>query len=217
MLPVRESYLRAIALSLEDQEFSGSAAPLSQLNDEESRFQKHTSEASRASSNATQDIGQPQNPEATRSSTPQSVTEDFRSQRQVMERERLARLARLRSEHGKPDEGRDWISREPSPNKRQRLTVTRTNDGDRSSPPSSSTSASSSPSGVTNVAKGKERPPDGNLPALGQIFWDGELRPTANRHCQPRKDGKSTFRLTEILGPVSRTLLTSAVGLICIL
>ncbi|KAI6134262.1 tyrosyl-DNA phosphodiesterase I [Pisolithus croceorrhizus] len=34
-----------------------------------------------------------------------------------------------------------------------------------------------------------------------QLFWDGELRPTATLHSIPRQDGKPTFKLTEVLGP----------------
>ncbi|KAI6160265.1 hypothetical protein EDD17DRAFT_1834005 [Pisolithus thermaeus] len=37
-----------------------------------------------------------------------------------------------------------------------------------------------------------------------QLFWDGELRPTATLHSVPRQDGKPTFKLTEILGPKSQ-------------
>jgi tyrosyl-DNA phosphodiesterase 1 len=36
----------------------------------------------------------------------------------------------------------------------------------------------------------------------GPFFWDGEYRPTANMHSQPRKDGKLTFRISEIIGEV---------------
>jgi hypothetical protein len=39
-----------------------------------------------------------------------------------------------------------------------------------------------------------------NVETADQLFWDGEVRPIANKHSYPRKDGKPTFRLTEILG-----------------
>ncbi|KAF8553316.1 phospholipase D/nuclease [Imleria badia] len=39
------------------------------------------------------------------------------------------------------------------------------------------------------------------VPVIDQLFWDGELRPTANKHSQPREDDKATFRLSEVLGP----------------
>ena len=37
----------------------------------------------------------------------------------------------------------------------------------------------------------------------GEMFWDGELRQTANMHVDKEKDTKPVFRLTEILGEVS--------------
>jgi tyrosyl-DNA phosphodiesterase-1 len=57
-------------------------------------------------------------------------------------------------------------------------------------------------------------------PEGGEVFWDGELRQTANKHVEPRRngeDGKPVFRLSQIIGDVrskfplpnpSRTLLT---------
>jgi tyrosyl-DNA phosphodiesterase-1 len=37
---------------------------------------------------------------------------------------------------------------------------------------------------------------------VDELFWDGALRPIANMHANPRKDGQPTFRLTEVLGKV---------------
>ncbi|KAG7442445.1 phospholipase D/nuclease [Guyanagaster necrorhizus] len=41
------------------------------------------------------------------------------------------------------------------------------------------------------------------IPLTGQLFFEGEIRPTATRLAEPRQDRKATFRLTEILGPKS--------------
>ncbi len=40
------------------------------------------------------------------------------------------------------------------------------------------------------------------VPLTDQLFFEGEIRPTATRLAEPRQDRKATFRLTEILGPV---------------
>ncbi|KAK0455791.1 tyrosyl-DNA phosphodiesterase-domain-containing protein [Desarmillaria tabescens] len=39
------------------------------------------------------------------------------------------------------------------------------------------------------------------IPLTDQLFFEGEIRPTATRFAEPRQDRKATFRLTEILGP----------------
>ncbi|KAK0231472.1 tyrosyl-DNA phosphodiesterase-domain-containing protein [Armillaria fumosa] len=41
------------------------------------------------------------------------------------------------------------------------------------------------------------------IPLTDQLFFEGEIRPTATRLAEPRQDRKATFRLTEILGPKS--------------
>ena len=40
------------------------------------------------------------------------------------------------------------------------------------------------------------------IPTSDQIFWEGEVRQIANKHAEPREDGRPTFRLTDILGKV---------------
>ncbi|KNZ71939.1 hypothetical protein J132_05214 [Termitomyces sp. J132] len=46
-----------------------------------------------------------------------------------------------------------------------------------------------------------------NVSTINPLFWNGELRQTATQHGEPRKDGKKTFRLTEILGNKSELAL----------
>ncbi|KAK0448032.1 tyrosyl-DNA phosphodiesterase-domain-containing protein [Armillaria borealis] len=45
--------------------------------------------------------------------------------------------------------------------------------------------------------------PSAPVPLTDQLFFEGEIRPTATRLAEPRQDRKTTFRLTEILGPKS--------------
>lgn len=122
-----------------------------------------------------------------------------------MEKERLERQKRLRPEVHKSDgNGTDGDEEElrASPAKRQHL---------------------SSSSGrlfndvrnytVPSISSAKDSPPAQGISTIDQVFWDGELRQTANRHAEPRKDGRPTFRLTEILGKVRLTFSTTKFSL----
>ncbi|THU77695.1 hypothetical protein K435DRAFT_877517 [Dendrothele bispora CBS 962.96] len=44
---------------------------------------------------------------------------------------------------------------------------------------------------------------NGNQVENGELFWNGELRPTAVQGAEPREDEKPTIRLTQILGKKS--------------
>lgn len=125
-----------------------------------------------------------------RTSTPSG---SFLSDRAQMERERLARQKR---HYGEDHESTSL------PIKRQRSSDSRTDE--RSSTLVSSSSVSSSSSG-TSISEDKPqgKAPNAKIPVVDQVFWDGELRPTANLRSEPRQDGKPTFRLSEVLGPVS--------------
>ncbi|EPQ56055.1 phospholipase D/nuclease [Gloeophyllum trabeum ATCC 11539] len=61
------------------------------------------------------------------------------------------------------------------------------------SPSSSSAPPAKSATGMAYTA------PSGSEP----LFWDGELRQTANKHVDPKKDTQPTFRLSEIIGKKS--------------
>ena len=152
--------------------------------------------------------------EESTSSTPQpqpqsNAAPSFLSERAQMEKERLERQKRLRPEAHEGDRNGADDKEEPElrepPAKRQHL---------------------SSSSGrlfndvrnytVPSIFSAKGNPPTEGIPTIDQVFWDGELRQTANRHAEPRKDGRPTFRLTEILGQVRLTFSTtgSSSGLI---
>jgi tyrosyl-DNA phosphodiesterase-1 len=106
---------------------------------------------------------------------------NFLSERALMEQERLERQKRLR-----PDTSFDEKEQQES-SKRLHVSETRVNGKAKSKAAVSASSSSFSSSAV---------------PTIDQLFWEGEVRQIANRHAEPRKDGRPTFRLTEVLGKV---------------
>ncbi|KAI6134297.1 tyrosyl-DNA phosphodiesterase-domain-containing protein [Pisolithus croceorrhizus] len=123
----------------------------------------------------------------------------FLTERAQLERERLDRLKRQRGE-----ENQDEMS--SSSTKRQNLSTLRSHTDERTPTPSTSSASSSKASSSVNNQKATAvaKPAVSTNPVVDQLFWDGELRPTANLHSMPRQDGKPTFRLTEVLGPKSQ-------------
>ena len=187
--------VRAIALSLQE---SNSTQPreiisISDSEDEgEDHFQsqlQRTIEASKAntSRSTTQSVLKPESTQSTRS-TPAG---NFLSERAQMERERLERLKRVRGQD--TDEDRSLTTA-----KRQHISSSEVHTDSRANTVSSAYSVSSGSSTVPHMASAARD----TIPTSAQLFWEGELRPTANKHCQPRQDGRPTFRLTEVLGPV---------------
>ena len=102
----------------------------------------------------------------------------FLYERAKLERERLERQKRLR-----PDSAR------ASP---------MVEDSDDEEPPAKRQNTSSASSVHSATSSNSRRP----VQPQTQFFWNGELRQTATKHADPRKDGCPTFRLTEILGQV---------------
>lgn len=156
-------------------------------DDDETKFQREIERAIEASKSSrstpgTESVGS----SAMQVQEPPSA---FMSERAIMERERLARQKRLRKEAGLDDE--DDLSA-----KRQHLP---------------SEGSSSLPSSPEIPSKGKSKATHSatstNVPTIDQIFWEGEVRQIANKHAEPREDGRPTFRLTEILGKVCRCAL----------
>lgn len=124
---------------------------------------------------------------------------DFLLERAQMERERLARQKRLRPDKSTTidDEAEEDEELRGPPTKRRQISrscgMRAVND---------STSLSSQRCvGALQVSA--------NVSTIDQFFWNGELRQTATQHAEPRKDGKPTFRLTEVLGKVYRHLIPS--------
>ncbi|KIJ61757.1 hypothetical protein HYDPIDRAFT_183128 [Hydnomerulius pinastri MD-312] len=188
------------------------AISLDASDDEEERFQaelQRAIEASQADSDARRDSGQAKqstNNSQSRASESQSGTSttsgspSFISERAQLEKERLARLKRLRGENDDDRDGLSEKSQQP-PVKRPHLSALQERTDKRTNQSTSTITSSSSSSSLV------ERPTtkiiNAKIPVVDQLFWDGELRPTANRHIEPRADGKATFRLTEVLGPRS--------------
>lgn len=124
-----------------------------------------------------------------------------------MEKERLERLKRRRPDLHQQvntvvlDDDSDNEEEYARGAKRQHISssssVARRANTHASTSSSSATTATSSRSASrpANSAAGSSHAPE--------IFWDGELRQTANRHVIPAKDKRPLFRLSEILSPVS--------------
>ncbi|KAF8128029.1 hypothetical protein EV363DRAFT_452845 [Boletus edulis] len=184
--------------------------PEDDLDDQEQQFQKDLQRAIEASKVEFQ--GQHTVVPASKTQTSQGGTSThptiFLSERAQLEKERLARLKRLR---GESDDNTPGQSQQP-PVKRQHLSSVRPTDRRanqlQSTPSISITSSSSS---IHRTFDSKTTVVQA-VPVIDQLFWDGELRPTANKHSLPREDGKATFRLSEVLGPkadISFAILSS--------
>lgn len=166
------------------------------VDHEEANFQAELQRALEASKIESRIQAPRQHPTAaaTSSAEPQSnqsAANGFLSERAQMEKERRERQKRMRKEAGLDDDDNDQQAGGRSA-KRQHLSSSsgvRTNNG-RPSPGSSSPQNAGSSKAAVHV------------PTIEQVFWDGEFRQTATRYAEPRKDGRPTFRLTEILGEV---------------
>ena len=193
---------RAIALSLQD----AASAPHAESevidlatdsdnddNDEDARFQAEIEQAIAASkAESSRHSSQTSTAPAVKPSDSGPVTviggSAFLSERAQLEKERRERQKRLRPEavlDGGGEISDDDIGAREPPAKRQHLSSSssaRANNSSTRPTPTSSTS---------------------NIPTIDRVFWDGEFRQTATQHAEPRKDGRPTFRITEVLGQVS--------------
>ncbi|PIL25690.1 hypothetical protein GSI_11440 [Ganoderma sinense ZZ0214-1] len=127
------------------------------------------------------------------------------SERAQMEKERLERLKRRRPDLHQQvntvvlDDDSDNEEEHARGAKRQHISSSssvarRANTRTSTSSSTATTAASSrSASRPANAAAGSGHAPE--------VFWDGELRQTANRHVIPAKDKRPLFRLSEILTP----------------
>jgi len=180
---------RAIALSLQEQR-SNSAPPYQRLSstpvqsgcDEGECVKSGTQTASDASNEDTV-------ASSSSRSQPQALantvsTSTFLSERAQLEKARLERLKRLR-----PDDNRNDSGGEP-PRKRQSISPAVPQSG----------ASSSSTSGLANGAQSSQE---------DDLYWDGELRQTANKYVDSGKNGENgrpVWRLSEIIGDVSETV-----------
>lgn len=129
------------------------------------------------------------------------IQSTFPFDRAQLERDRLARLKRLRpdlaeaqSSSGTKNADSDNEDDRDHDSKRQRVSnsssAIRRSDLSSSSRPAASSSTSQSPN-------------------TENIFWSGELRQTANKHVDKLKDTRPIFTLTDTLAPVSRCYILS--------
>ncbi len=116
-----------------------------------------------------------------------SILSTFLSERAQLEKERRERQKRLRSQAGLPN------SDDERPAKRHHLF---------SSSVRSRADRSSSSTVPSDSARQSPATPLVVLPDGEELFFEGELRQTATQHGEPRRDGRPTFRLTQILGKV---------------
>lgn len=117
---------------------------------------------------------------------PSSAVSAFLADRAKMERERLARQKRLRPQAQQPEDTESEEEEDDGPPPAKRV---KAEDGGSSAAPS-------------YTSKQKQPVTSSSEP----LFWEGEIRQTANRHVLPSKDTKPVWRLSEILGQRVRSL-----------
>uniref|UniRef100_A0A8H7XX75 Phospholipase D/nuclease n=1 Tax=Psilocybe cubensis TaxID=181762 RepID=A0A8H7XX75_PSICU len=188
-----EDIARAIALSLQENNKKPALINLDSDEDEdteEARFQEELKQALKMSQEHMESTkshlhripGPSSRPDVQPDCSPVST---FLSERAQLERERRERQKRLRPLMEDIPVPEDDSEGEEPPAKRHQVY-----------PPSQSNVRSnvSSVNSSRNSSSGS---------TSEQMFWKGELRQTATMGAEPRKDGKPTFRLTEILGKKS--------------
>ncbi|KAF8900465.1 tyrosyl-DNA phosphodiesterase-domain-containing protein [Gymnopilus junonius] len=194
---------RAIALSLREQQARKPDSDVINLvSDDEEDFKdvrsgkeiKQALQASKSSSSHSHIPSQPSAGPSTSAEIGQSsdrpvAVSAFLAERAQLEKERRERQKRLRP--STPDPG----------------STTEEDDSEIEEPPAkrhqvSSSNQSRMRSNISGVSSSKFSSSN-SIPAIEQVFWSGELRQTATLHAEPRKDGSSTFRLTEVLGKKS--------------
>jgi len=165
-----------------------------QLDDEERRFQSDLQRAIAASKQqeTSRTISHPI--EIPLQASTQTSGTSFLSERAQLEKERLARQKRLRPEM----ETGSGSNEDSHRSKRQHISSS-SSAGVRRANSRASSSATSVPGPIASSSQvPASSSVDSNDPSL---FWEGELRQTANAHVDRAKDTRPTFRLTEILAP----------------
>ncbi|OJT09751.1 Tyrosyl-DNA phosphodiesterase 1 [Trametes pubescens] len=206
---------RAIALSLQESNSRSTTAPHEVIDlatddedDEDARFQAELQRAIEASKQGTHATAatapQPTMPAGTHT-FPSSSTAPVLSDRAKMEQERIARLKRLhpdidpgvnRAADGSDDEVDG--GQQPRDAKRQRISSSRV--GARRANVSAPVS-SSTPAPASTYRGAGQGAASSSGAASRNLYFDGELRQTANKHVDPQRDRRPVFRLTDILAP----------------
>lgn len=110
---------------------------------------------------------------------------DFMAQRRILEKERLARIARMQAATGSQTQKRPH-SASMSEDEDEEDEMSRP--AKKKTPPTRTQSTSRANNGSSKAER-------------GEMFWNGELRSTANRYTEA-SDKKPTFRISEIIGDV---------------
>lgn len=123
------------------------------------------------------------------------ASSSFIPDRAQLERERLARQKRLRPDivhdaKGDSEDDDEEVGGDVRSAKRQRVSPSAFS-APRANVAFSSTSAAKSATTTRS-----------NSASDASLFFDGELRQTANKHAESSKDTRPVFRLTEIIAPV---------------
>ncbi|KAI6046605.1 tyrosyl-DNA phosphodiesterase-domain-containing protein [Pisolithus marmoratus] len=189
---------RAITLSLMDSNRDDQFQQDLQRAVEDSRLGSSTPGQSSTESGSSQPKVNVRAPSLEAQTDPTVLQNPFLIERAQLERERLARLKRPRS-----GENQDELN--SLRHRRQNISTSRTRtDGQIHTPFTSASSSKASNSLNNQKATAAAKPAVNTHPVVDQLFWDGELRPTANLHSMPRQDDKPAFRLTEVLGHKSQ-------------
>ncbi|KAI0673243.1 phospholipase D/nuclease [Trametes maxima] len=177
-------------------------------NDEEARFRadlQRAIEASKQDAVPAISVTHGPSPKMASPAGNSSTATSFLSERAKMERERLERQKRRRPDidsganrpsHHSDDETEEQSSRTA---KRQRVSSSLIV-GSRRTNASTSASSSYRPS-ISTSSTVASRPSGAAGNISRNIFWDGELRQTANKHVESHKDTRPVFRLSEIIEP----------------
>ena len=180
---------------------------------------KRAIELSKQQSGSTPAFKPPQaqsQPPATTASRPAAA---FLSERAQLERERLERLKRTRPDlhrdttaivvdsDSENDNDDDVAAEERARSAKRQHISSSSRAGARRANPSSSSTSRNAPSASTSAAAAARARPAAASSSSGQgsaqaLFWDGELRQTANMHVDQEKDTRPVFRLSEIISPV---------------
>ena len=118
---------------------------------------------------------------------------DFLRERRILEQQRLARMNKAQSQTQQKTHKRSYSAS---------LSEDESDEDARPLKRKPSKKPVVSSSSATTTANGPE--------GVGEMFWDGELRQTANRYTD-RTDTKPTFRISEIIGDVSRSFASRQV------
>ncbi|KAI0712722.1 tyrosyl-DNA phosphodiesterase-domain-containing protein [Cerioporus squamosus] len=177
---------RAIALSLQDTGRPAQAEVI-EVDDDDDEDLRLALEASKRESMVNLNPSTHTQAQAPPPATTSNPAAAFLSERAKLERERLERLKRTR-----PDIHRDSTA----------IVVDSDSDSeDDMDQEERARSAKSTRNVPSTSAAANARPAPRQTQPAGSVFWDGELRQTANMHVDKQKDTRPVFRLSEIISP----------------